>query len=105
MSLKEREQRVTKNPIANLHVHQHSMEYINYSISKHSNTGVLVILIPKFYRQALCILKVRITFIFFKKYQLNPWVYTDGDRINAFYVMPPVSGNKQNLKSKQKGLA
>lgn len=35
-------------------------------------------------------------------YQLNPGVYTDGDRINGFHIMPPVSGDKQNLKTKQK---
>lgn len=36
-----------------------------------------------------------------KEYQLNPGVYTDGDRIDRLHVMPPVSGNKQNLETKQ----
>ena len=42
------------------------------------------------------------TFVRKRKYQLNPRVYADSDRINGFHIMPPVSGNKQNLKTKQK---
>lgn len=35
-----------------------------------------------------------------ERYQFNPRVYADSDGINGFYIMPPVSGNKQDLKLK-----
>lgn len=59
----KKEWHVIENHISNLNIHQQGIEYINYSISNQSNTGVLVNINHKVLQTGFVYLKSRITFI------------------------------------------